>query len=293
MPAHLQQTGLQILTMRRTISSRAATGRSSVPASNTPSAIYIYPGLLRVQRQKALHLDAQCPASIYTCHECTKPGLCSHSDGCSICLEEFHSLDLIRSLPCSSKHTFHTRCILTWFTASDCCPLCKIRVCGTITAKHDVRNRSRQTSVHLVPRPTMTSRQLLASQVPRPIATSPQTVFSSQDRASRREFPARAVNIAQDSVSPAVQYSIEITAASQLTAVPDPPEILRDDEVTSPCVLSVADEQIRLDAAQRRRAQGSEASNSRPLTKRSADISKRTYSSICHDNVRMCMSNLW
>jgi len=43
---------------------------------------------------------------------------------CSICLDDYHPGDMLRSLPCG--HTFHSDCIAKWLTErSAVCPLCK------------------------------------------------------------------------------------------------------------------------------------------------------------------------
>jgi hypothetical protein len=118
----------------RSTRSRRGGARPPEPqAVPVTKAIYIYPGLLRLARQKAINLDSQCPATIYKCAQCREgsaPGdadtqACSHSNGCSICLEDFHARDLVRKMPCSSRHVYHTNCILTWFASSKRCPLCQ------------------------------------------------------------------------------------------------------------------------------------------------------------------------
>ena len=47
------------------------------------------------------------------------------SDYCSICLGVFNSLELISILPCSRRHSFHTKCIEKWFINTITCPLCR------------------------------------------------------------------------------------------------------------------------------------------------------------------------
>lgn len=49
---------------------------------------------------------------------------CPHAVSCPICLEDFHSKDLVRKLPCNSNHVFHSKCILDWFVSHQRCPLC-------------------------------------------------------------------------------------------------------------------------------------------------------------------------
>lgn len=44
---------------------------------------------------------------------------------CSICLNNFEMEELISTLPCSRRHTFHTACLQEWFINSVKCPLCR------------------------------------------------------------------------------------------------------------------------------------------------------------------------
>ena len=48
--------------------------------------------------------------------------------GCSICLEQFNSGDVVRTLPC--LHFFHTQCIDTWLRSQATCPVCKFSAIG-------------------------------------------------------------------------------------------------------------------------------------------------------------------
>lgn len=48
--------------------------------------------------------------------------------GCSICLEQFTSGDVVRTLPC--LHIFHTQCIDTWLRTQATCPVCKFSAIG-------------------------------------------------------------------------------------------------------------------------------------------------------------------
>lgn len=185
--------------------------------------IYIYPGLLRIVRDKAIALDNQCPAVLYKCRECRRerenahasptstievakasqslsgqsqkapsstsnedpssaqspispvslnadPQLdatavpnspapavrsagrpadapdvpvperdrCPHQTSCSICLEEFHTKDLVRKLPCNINHVFHSKCILDWFASHHRCPLCNETVAHVSTTIRSV-----------------------------------------------------------------------------------------------------------------------------------------------------------
>jgi hypothetical protein len=44
---------------------------------------------------------------------------------CSICLNTFQLEELVSTLPCSRRHTFHTNCLQQWFVNSVKCPLCR------------------------------------------------------------------------------------------------------------------------------------------------------------------------
>lgn len=191
---------------------RHAPGRSN-PASTSashPKPIYIYPGLLRIVRDKAIALDNQCPAVLYKCRECRREGKlaaaaasaenpngdknlpdsnnhhqlhdlnhppstnvednhpefqkeephkCPHATACPICLEEFHSKDLVRKLPCNANHIFHSKCILDWFISHPRCPLCNEPVANSIAqnrlsprgAEETRRTGSNRTGIVVMP----------------------------------------------------------------------------------------------------------------------------------------------
>lgn len=44
---------------------------------------------------------------------------------CSICLNSFQLQELVSTLPCSRRHTFHTICLEKWFLTTVTCPLCR------------------------------------------------------------------------------------------------------------------------------------------------------------------------
>jgi hypothetical protein len=44
---------------------------------------------------------------------------------CSICLNPFQLEELVSTLPCSRRHTFHTSCLEKWFLTTVTCPLCR------------------------------------------------------------------------------------------------------------------------------------------------------------------------
>ena len=46
-------------------------------------------------------------------------------DTCAICLCSYIKGDIISTLPCSKRHSFHTFCLEEWFHNNLCCPLCR------------------------------------------------------------------------------------------------------------------------------------------------------------------------
>lgn len=44
---------------------------------------------------------------------------------CSICLNSFKFDEFVSTLPCSRRHTFHTKCLEKWFLTTVTCPLCR------------------------------------------------------------------------------------------------------------------------------------------------------------------------
>jgi hypothetical protein len=44
---------------------------------------------------------------------------------CSICLNSFQIDEMVSTLPCSRRHTFHTLCLEKWFLTTVTCPLCR------------------------------------------------------------------------------------------------------------------------------------------------------------------------
>ena len=59
------------------------------------------------------------PTFVYTCREEVV-----NSD-CSICLGGFEMGEMLLSLPCDKKHSFHAQCIRQWLTRQNSCPLCQ------------------------------------------------------------------------------------------------------------------------------------------------------------------------
>ena len=56
---------------------------------------------------------------------------------CSVCLDTISSGELCRKLPDPCGHTFHSQCILEWFSYSDLCPLCKRSVANILRSSHN------------------------------------------------------------------------------------------------------------------------------------------------------------
>lgn len=54
----------------------------------------------------------------------TKPSEVNNCD-CSICLESFEMGEMLLSLPCDKKHSFHSGCIRQWLQRQNSCPLCQ------------------------------------------------------------------------------------------------------------------------------------------------------------------------
>ena len=44
---------------------------------------------------------------------------------CAICINRYINGDVISTLPCSKRHSFHTYCLEEWFRTSVSCPLCR------------------------------------------------------------------------------------------------------------------------------------------------------------------------
>lgn len=128
---------IPIKTMARSRRNRGSRSSQRPQEENKPlaKAVYIYPGLLRLAKQKAINLDSQCPAAIFKCKKCADgnesnrsapPEACQHSNGCSVCLEDFHQRDLVRKLPCSAQHMVGTLQIALCFSIA----LTNCRVAG-------------------------------------------------------------------------------------------------------------------------------------------------------------------
>lgn len=47
---------------------------------------------------------------------------------CNICLDSWELGSMVVVLPC--KHRYHSACIDKWIERSECCPLCKVKICG-------------------------------------------------------------------------------------------------------------------------------------------------------------------
>lgn len=44
---------------------------------------------------------------------------------CAICLNDLENNNLISTLPCNSKHCYHTECLQLWFEKNTSCPICR------------------------------------------------------------------------------------------------------------------------------------------------------------------------
>jgi len=54
-----------------------------------------------------------------------KPTADEVAQKCSICFDDFVEEDTVVSMPCSSRHVFHERCVKEWLSRDDSCPLCR------------------------------------------------------------------------------------------------------------------------------------------------------------------------
>ena len=52
----------------------------------------------------------------------------NNPDGCSICLSTFCMGEMLISLPCDKRHSFHANCIRQWLHRQNSCPLCQKHV---------------------------------------------------------------------------------------------------------------------------------------------------------------------
>lgn len=52
----------------------------------------------------------------------------NNPDGCSICLNTFTMGEMLISLPCDKRHSFHANCIRQWLHRQNSCPLCQKHV---------------------------------------------------------------------------------------------------------------------------------------------------------------------
>lgn len=59
------------------------------------------------------------PAFVFSC-----PSEVNNPD-CSICLAAFEQGEMLTSLPCDKKHSFHSACIRQWLERQNSCPLCQ------------------------------------------------------------------------------------------------------------------------------------------------------------------------
>lgn len=187
----------EVTTTTSSLNGRRRGGTTSQSSAAKP--IYIYPGLLRVLRHSAIALDSRCPAAVYRCAQCEAAGTaatrarCPHANACAICLDEFHGRDLVRRMPCSSAHVFHTRCILNWFKGNDKCPLCmdvvsahpvkqSVRIC------EDAPRRLQPCQAAAAVAAAAAAAAATTTTTPPISAHHPRPPPSGQDPASMREF---------------------------------------------------------------------------------------------------------
>lgn len=70
--------------------------------------VYIYPGVIRMSKRRAVAIDTNCPATLFVQPRISET---QNHHSCSICLDQFMSgKDIIRRLPCG--HVFHSKCKL-------------------------------------------------------------------------------------------------------------------------------------------------------------------------------------
>lgn len=98
----------------------------NLAAENHLKPIYIYPGLLRIVRDKAIALDNQCPAVLYKCAECKRERDKQNAANVGNILSESNDYDdefcQNRKHPHQSPHNNNRHCSATanTETASDC-----------------------------------------------------------------------------------------------------------------------------------------------------------------------------
>ena len=64
---------------------------------------------------------------------------------CSVCLSEFQENEECRLLP-RCRHSFHTRCIDTWFLSNSTCPLCRMNANPFSSSENDKTSRFNSTT---------------------------------------------------------------------------------------------------------------------------------------------------
>jgi hypothetical protein len=79
------------------------------------------PHVLREARRRGLsRLDLDVLPTFFFCRR----GEVNNPD-CSICLGTFEMGEMLISLPCDQKHSFHAVCIRQWLQRQNSCPLCQ------------------------------------------------------------------------------------------------------------------------------------------------------------------------
>jgi hypothetical protein len=268
------------------------------------TTVYIYPGLISAARSKALTLDCQCPATIYKCLQCLEYGErhakqsqgekgladCSHEDMCSICMDTFHSHDLVRVMPCSSQHMFHSRCILTWFSSNNRCPLCN-EVIGNLSKTPTIVSESEHRLGGASRHPGEDWREGLSSNdgnIRAPFHI--QQVSTPVGRPPPNQTP-RTFHIRQSTATPAGQ-SVSQVVARRCFSLEFNQNRARRSSLARGLLLehSVAEEQMRRQQALRSNSAGTSGQSNATdgaLPHRPEVHGNRAYSYISHDSVRM------
>ena len=73
--------------------------------------------------KSAVNLDIEGNSLKINNEEISKKSI--HLEQCPICLDNIQEGDLISTLPCNKKHTFHTYCIEFWLIKNSNCPICR------------------------------------------------------------------------------------------------------------------------------------------------------------------------
>jgi len=50
------------------------------------------------------------------------------SPQCAICLSQYSAGEMVRELPCDSRHHFHMTCVDDWLKLNATCPVCRSKI---------------------------------------------------------------------------------------------------------------------------------------------------------------------